>query len=72
MAKRSAVKGQTELIDFAEGKHQQRGAADAAYIGELRWALADLLWYVHGDDSEEAHSLKATALELLERREEPC
>jgi hypothetical protein len=59
-----------ELIDFAEGKHQQRGAEDAAYIDALRWALADLLWYVHGDDSDEVRHIKATAQELLDQREE--
>jgi hypothetical protein len=61
-----------ELIDFAEGKHQERGEEDAAYIDGLRWALADLLWYVHGDDSEEARQIKATAQQLLDRGEEPC
>ena len=61
-----------ELIDFAEGKHQQRGADDAAYIDALRWALADLLWYVHGDDSDEARLVKGTAQELLDRGDTPC
>jgi hypothetical protein len=72
MAKRSTTKGQTELIDFAEVKHQQRAEEDAAYIDALRWALADLLWYVHGDDREEARQIKTTAQELLDRGEELC
>jgi hypothetical protein len=61
-----------ELIDFAEGKHEERGEVDAAYIDALRWALADLLWYVHGDDSEEARHIKESAQEVLDRREESC
>jgi hypothetical protein len=61
-----------ELMDFAEGKHQQRGAADAAYIDALRWALADLLWYVHGDASDEAEAIKAAAQEVLDRGDTPC
>ena len=60
------------MIDFAEGKHQERAEEDAAYIDELRWALADLLWYVSGDDSDEAQHIKASAQEILDRREEPC
>jgi hypothetical protein len=71
MVKRSTTKGQTELIDFAEVKHQQRGEEDAAYIDALRWALADLLWYVQGDDGPEARHVKATAQELLDRGDDP-
>jgi hypothetical protein len=71
MAKRSA-NGQTELIDFLEAKHQQRAAEDSAYIDDLRWALADLLWYVHGDDSPQARNIKANAQELLDRRDDRC
>jgi len=37
------VKGQRDLTDFAEGQHQDVHAADAAYIAELRAALADLV-----------------------------
>ncbi len=72
MATRSTAKGQMELIDFAEGQHQERGADDAAYIDALRWALADLIWYVHGDDSDEARHITTTAQELLDRRGDEC
>jgi hypothetical protein len=72
MAKRSAAIGQRELIDFAKGQHQQRGADDPAYMDALRWALADLLWFVHGDNSDEARRIKAPAQKLLDRRYDEC
>ena len=71
MARRTTT-GQLDLVQYAEAKGQDVRAEDAAYIEALRWALADLLWYVHGDDSTEAQSIKAHAQELLERRDEPC
>jgi hypothetical protein len=68
MARNGMARGQRDLVDYAESLGQGLRADDGAYIADLRWALADLLWFVHGDDSTEAQGIKATAQELLDRR----
>ena len=62
------VKGQRDLIDFAEGQHQDVHAADAAYIAELRAALADLVGACEYPMNPELWAACECACELLERR----
>ena len=70
MAKKSAAKGQMELIDFAEGRHQERAAEDGTYIEELVWPLAEFVWRVEADDKDEGtRQLLATAQKLIDRGE---
>jgi hypothetical protein len=63
-----AVKGQRDLIDFAEVQHQDRAAEDSAYIAELRAALADLVGACEYPMNPEQWAACERACELLERR----
>jgi hypothetical protein len=63
-----AVKGQRDLIDFAEGQHQDRAAEDAVYIAELRAALADLVGACEYPMNPDLWAACERACELLERR----
>ena len=63
-----AVKGQRDLIDFAEGQHQDRAAEDAVYIAELRAALADLIGACEYPMNPELWAACERACELLQRR----
>ena len=56
------------LIDFAEGQHQDVHAADAAYIAQLRAALADLVGACEYPMSAELWAACERACALLQRR----
>jgi hypothetical protein len=63
-----AVKGQRDLIDYAEVQHQDRAAEDAVYIAELRAALADLIGACEYPMNPELWAACERACELLQRR----
>jgi hypothetical protein len=63
-----AVKGQRDLIYFAEGQHQDLHADDAAYIAELRAALAELVGACEYPMNPELWAACERACALLERR----
>ena len=63
-----AVRGQRDLIDFAEAAHQDRAAEDAAYIAELRAALEELIGACEYPMSAELWAACERACPVLERR----